>query len=707
MSRFFVASDDDEEESEMEEEEKKEEAGLGEDSQTNSTKNKPKKETSKGSGKKKQILSEKQKRFLELYRKLHNILDKFTLQDYTNATLELQDLRKIYKKADKVILINGNPHFLIRNCLEIQIRLNTLSDVKGLRKFNSFFKDFIQPFEEELQKCKENPEEYNKDEEDYDTLDDNGEDYSDEQDSDSEREKWFDSSDEENDKPSISKPQRTRRDPKSNELVNIHESAEDAIRELDDRVIKNELRKYADARSKGRITATTQRLEILLEVVIDEQLEKQAQLEICHTITLGPVDQPISTSDWNLLLKILPDLVDEGKTLIPLFQRLDKDFWAKSIDTRVLFTPEVSALHTNMPKYIEILKLFIEGLKKEEEFAACVNLQIILISHLYHKAENDVMPITLSILELSSMEEVFDAETALDIKIRATMYLANNLAYRNYPRAAYKLMLHLPDIQDNYPFTRILWNRTLAVIGTAAFKSGMYKIAYDSLRQISSTDNVTKKEKQNVFGKLIYPPWLHIDPASLIVINYAAAIILDLPYLANPKDEGNIIIKFRSHKDLQREIVTTHPETISQRVALTIHHARNGDWKKSFDAINAELTKYFPNCDRYLRDLKKASLCCFLLTANQYYDDISIEQLMKKFSFTNDEVMQIIQKMNKGHGPIENAVITFHADFSDDRKYIIFQKPRQATPLADFDQLFENKLKEVSPKIVSMDKETK
>lgn len=712
MSRFFVASDDDDDEQSIEEEEEENETGFEDEEKPQTTPSKTSVYMNDSYKTKRVVLSEKQKRWPELKEQLDKIIDSFELVDYKSAYSQFQQLQKLYKKAKKAIDTHGHPNFFIRDNLEIQNRLDALADEKDLRKFRTEYNTFIQPFEDALNDCKANPKDFEQDDDIQE--DDNNE----EEDSDGENESdseggWFMSSDDEeaekirkeiNEESSNKARPIRRKDMSAAEAVAMRlESIEEAKKKLDDDIIKVELKKFSESRFHGKIIATTQRLDEFLETVIDEDLEKQTKLEICYTVTEGPSDQPISMDDWRLVIEVLPSLVSEAKTLVTLFERLDKDFWARSVDSKLLFTPDVATLHSNLPKYLEILQQFVDELYMKEDFAPCVRLQSILIGHLYHKVDNDVMNLTLSILELASKKGLFDDITALNLKIRATLFLASNLAYRNYPRSACKLLMHLPDIPESLPLVRILWNRTLATIGISAFNNGLYQIAYDSLRQISSSDNAQRKDKQNIFGKQIYPPWLYIDPASLIVVNYASAMLLDLPFLTNPKDESNLIIKSKLHKDLQREFVSSHPETTIQRIAVAIHHAKNGDWKKSFDAINIELGKFFSKCDHFLLDLKKTSLCCFLLCSNQFYDNIAIDFLVKKFELTTEEVLAVIEGMKDGHAPVANAIVTFKAEFVKDKKFISFQQTEQESPLAEFGQVLEKKMSELNPKIVEME----
>ena len=168
---------------------------------------------------------------------------------------------------------------------------------------------------------------------------------------------------------------------------------------------------------------------------------------------------------------------------------------------------------------------------------------------------------------------------------------------------------------------QVLSNRTSAQIGIAAFNEGYYKLSYQCLKKFSSFKYVDKNLGQD---PPVYPPWLLIDKKVIISMHLLSAMLLDLPYLTvGIKDESKLLIKNKMHKDLiNKNLPTGYPE--HQKISLfqAIDHARVGEWKKANSVAVNEVGDKLINSEKFLDNLKKVSLCCFLLTARNYYESI-------------------------------------------------------------------------------------
>ncbi|OHT04397.1 hypothetical protein TRFO_06270 [Tritrichomonas foetus] len=693
MSRFFVESSSDDEEEKQEEEDINNEPAEEQKPATSAARSffddSNYKDTSK-----RVVLSEKQKRWVDLKKQLDVILNEFALSDFKKAYEGFQKLQKIYRKSNKAIQENGHPNFFIRDLLEITTKTNDLVDSeKDLRRFAQDLKKFNQPFEADLEKCKANPEDFENDEE----IEEGSEMEEDEnQDDDSDNGGgggWFVSSDDEEAEKII---QNVQNDAKPRNVRRKEMSAAEAVearleaqqnKVIDDETAKKELEEYIISRNKGKIIVSVSRLNELYSAVMDEDLTHKIQLEICFTVEEGPSDQPISLDDWNLVLDFLPSLKGDAILLVSLFERLNRDFWARSVDPRHLFTKDVSRLHEILPRFIKIMSEFSQILMEKKENALCARLENLLIEHIYHKETEDIMPVTVRILELTS-HQIFDDQTTLNFKARAALFLAINLAVRHFPISAAEVFCRVPQIPSEFAQTQILCNRARAHIGIAAFRAGLYKLSYQFLRHFAYTRYVAKNLGQD---PTIYPPWLLIEPKLITTIHYLSAMLLDLPYLTvGIKDETHLLVNNKMHKELLKESPTSHPESQIQRVAVAIEYARNGEWKKSFDTINVELGEHFHDSERFVNDLKKVSLCCFLLTAKNFYDSLKIEFLHKKFDLTNEDIIEIMKQMLEGKSPIENAPIVFKGTIQDN-KFISFNNVEVESPFAGYGSIIQVK----------------
>ncbi|KAH0793119.1 eukaryotic translation initiation factor 3 subunit C isoform X1 [Histomonas meleagridis] len=688
MSRFFVESSSDNDEEDFEEEEEKKIA----EEETKPAKSSFFDSTPTYRETKRTFMSEKQKRWIELRNSLDSVLDELELGNYKKSYENFQQLQKSYYKASKAIKENGHPDFFIRSMSEIVTKIEELVETeKELRRFSQDLKSFCKAFNDILEDYKKNPDDFQED--DFDTMDD----------FDEEEEEtvttgksggggWFVSSDDDeadNIKKKVEQEAKPHQSVRRKE-VNFADSVEARIdaesnKVIDINTVKTELPVFTKKRESGKVSTTTQHLSDMYDAVVgqDKELAKAVQLELCQTVSPLSSNSPIPLHDWELVLRYLPDLKDEGKTLLTLFERLNHDFWAHSVDPRHLFTPDVSKLHQIVPKFIDLLKDISDCLIKTGDKSYAARIYLILEEHLYHKETEDITPLAYFVIEAASTPGTFSDDVAMDMKARAALYLCINLAVRKHPIEASKLYSRIPLISSSNPITQILANRALASIGIEAFKQGYYLIAHQYLCKFNRLEYIAKNIGQ---APIIYPPWLVIEPNYLLLLNYLSTVLLDLPYLTVTSKAENLLIDNSLHRKLQKVPIVFHPEAILQKIVLAIHKAKNGDWKNAYKVFKDDLSKYYPNHEGFIESLKQISMTCFLLTANQFYDNISVEDLAKMFELTNEKVTEIVKGMIGGNGPIENAKIEFNGQL-DGNNFIIFEQTEVESPLVGYGQM--------------------
>ncbi|KAH0786995.1 eukaryotic translation initiation factor 3 subunit 8 N-terminus-domain-containing protein [Histomonas meleagridis] len=701
MSRFFVESSSDNDEEDFEEEEEKavveEENKQHKSSFFDST---PiYRET------KRQFMSEKQKRWIELHGLLNSVLDELELGNYKKSYENFQQLQKSYYKASKAIKENGHPDFFIRSMYEIVTKIEQLVETeKELRRFSQDLKAFCKAFDDILEEYKKNPDDFQED--DFDNMDE----FQEEEEESVTTGKsggggWFVSSDDdevETIKKKVEQEAKPHQSARRKE-VSFADSVEARIeaesnKVIDINTVKAELPVFIKKRESGKVSTTTQHLSEMYDAVIgvDKELAKSVQLELCQTVAPLSSTSPVPLHDWELVLRYLPDLIDEGKILLPLIERLNQDFWARSVNPQHLFTPEVSKLHQIVPKFIELLKEISECLIKSNDKPYAARIYLILVEHLYHKKDEDITNLVYFIIETASTPDIFGNKLAFDMKIRSSLYLCINLAIRNHPVEASKLYCRLPYINNKYPTTQILANRVLATIGIEAFKQGKYLLAYQCLRNFSNIDYIKKNIGQN---PLIYPPWLLIEPNYLLLLNYLSVLLLDLPYLTVTLKTENILIDNNLHRELKKIPIVFHPEAIVQRIAVAIYKAKNGDWKNAYNMFKDDLKKYDNENDGFIESLKQISMTCVLLTANQFYDNVSVDLLANTFELSTDKVIEIVKGMIDGIGPIENAKLTFNGQLIDDNKFVLFEQTEVESPLVGYGQMISYRSDVIASKI--------
>ena len=743
MSRFFIASDSDdyeEEEQNNEEEELEKENELKDDEPA---KQKPKVsrffDDSWKTDEKRTVRSEKSKRWEELSNNINAVNDELAYEHWEEAFKCFQKLTKATEKSSKAIAENGYPNFFIRGMKDMYETIKEKVDtVKQLKRFNAELEKFIKPFDDLLKQCLQNPEDFAELEEEEDDGLGFGNIQSESESSDSSVDdgpgRWFMSSDSEDE--SKKKKDEEKKEKKDKKLTKhsdkdyaemIEERLKEAKNELiTDATAKQEIEKIIAARNKGKIITSTDRLSVLLHSVSDKELKHTIQLEICYSIIQGQSDLAIPLEDWKLALNIIPELTGDAEQVVPLFERLNRDFWARSVEPRILFTPETTKLHTFLTDFLQQMIKFTDILEKDNKNNFCARLQILILEHKYHEmapsyeermkkrssmsqqeiAEEERLQneglqartpreLCKSILLKVPPEGLFDPQTSLSLRVRAMLYYAIHLAYNGLPNQAKELVEVLPEIPQDLPLVRILYNRAHAEIGIAAFMTGNYRLCYNSLKnffRIGEENPLKTIRIQKLLGQQprIYAPWLYIDSNALETYHYLSVMLLDIPCLTTFNfDDSQIVINPKLHKDLQKRVgITVCPETILDKVAVAIERCKRGEWKLALDILHYEIERYIERPEGFIRDVKLISLCAYLLTANQFYDAVQIETLLKHFELEptqeneQNDVDACLRLLLKGRSPIGNVPLVFNGQVESG--YVSFIHAEKESPLEGF-----------------------
>ena len=724
-SRFFVASSSDSEDEDNVPKTNKVEEEEEENNEENDNVSRSNKggissffaDSGRRSNEKRVVLSERQKRWLDLRVSSYNVVDKFEQELDQLSFSDFQSLVKTYAKSQKAISEFGHPKFFIR-CVSKIIGFvdQRLLEGKDFRRFKSELNKFIEPFKEDLELCKQNPEEFEEEEEEAGGDDGFYDDFGVIK-SDDEKEgpsKWFISSDDEADDTKATKEatdDSSKAARHSEREITTAEAAEARLRakeqeKIDEATIESELSKASESRQKGRVTITTSRLSNFLLSCQKADLMKRIRLEICYCIIQGPSDLPISLNDWNLVMDNISYLKDEAQSLVSLFERLNKDFWARSVDPVHLFTPDVAKLHSFLPKFLEIMEDFSKQLKTDNAASHCGRLQHLLLEHHYHDKQKDVRDLAFSIIEFTSREGLFDESSSLNIRIRASLFYAINLAIRGYPVSAAKILSYLPDIPNSLPLAYVLCNRAYAEIGISAFLNGHYRLCYDSLYQFyDNLDSSLYNSVNRYLGQnpSLYPPWLTIEPRVLEVYCFVSGMILDLPFLTvAPDSEDRLFVRSSLHKEFMKRSAVPRPEKFSDRLATSIEHCKRGEWQLALSILNTDYEKYFNNSRILTDNIKLISFCSFLLTANLYYDSASISSFERRFEISREDILRAIKSMQNGISPVVGASITFKAKLDEKEEYLIFSEVEKKNPLAAFDLTLKDKSQYLQKQIEKM-----
>lgn len=469
------------------------------------------------------------------------------------------------------------------------------------------------------------------------------------------------------------------------EIVYENDTEEEKI---NDSVAKREIDGFIASRQNGQITATTKRLNELLHATTDQKLQQLINNEIALTISQSPVDKAIDNNDWLYALDSISSFSGTPTQLYPLFDRLNKDYWARTIDLRYLFIPSTAQLHELFPKFLELLSDFLNIVKVEDSPEVYIRTADMLNEHIYtdENEQENLLRFSTTILNALSKLNIKDPifTTAKfgftpfsydyeNIRNRTCLFLCYNLASTNHPSDAYTLFKRVPYISNNFRYTRVLCNRVRAQIGISAFKQRKYRITYEMLRQFIVAKNIPRNIGQE--PKPIFPAWVMLETQKIAYMNLYAAVLLDLPVLAvstfstNDNDSQNSIHP-KLHRDFLKDPIA-HPETPLEKAVATASFAKNGEWKKAFEIAKENIDEEFHA--NFLNDLKSVSLCSFILNAEEFYESLTFEFLAQMFDMKEDDVKNVFNQMINQKSPIENVPISFKVPKVIDDKYIQFE----------------------------------
>ena len=599
------------------------------------------------------------------------------------------------------------------------------SKYKELPRFLKELTPIVQQYEKQLNEFKENPDAFQEEEEEEE-QNQNQEDLSEDDDDipGGEGFNWFQSSDDEYEESKKkdnnddnankengdeSKPQNHRKD------ISIGDAAEQRINAQDNKIyteeeIFTEFSQFKDSRIKGKISTTTSHIVKLLSFTENSQLKKDLKLEVCFMVSLIDSNEEISIYNWKLVLSYLPELIDQAAELIILFDRLDRDFWARSIDAHILVSKDTPVLHSLYPKYIDLLKQYSNTLNESKDYtnlALALHLKDMLINHLYTRTSDDVYELAMGILKLSS-DPAISVSNKKFIQIRAALYLAINLSLHQKPETAAEIVKGIPIIpqpeKDNsqkttleLDRTKILYNRAIVYIALAAFEKGNYPLSAKSLELQENRKKISLYIGQSP-NLIMFAPWQRIETNKIEIVKNLSIMMSDLPnQIGQRANEKDLIISSKVHKDLEREKPLFKPEDSYKRMISAIDKIKHGEWQMAWQLVQSDYNTFCENIkDRiqadFLSDLKKMALCVYLLIAPETFNSISIDALEKKFQFDNATVLSVIKKMREGFAPVTNAKIQFTAELIENDKFLSFEKVSVKSPLYHFGQKLQKKI---------------
>ena len=556
---------------------------------------------------------------------------------------------------------------------------------------------------------------------------------------------WFESSDddevdeikrkyEDNDALSVARRQAKIEQQKQQEAHSLLESFWN--RPITDESAAAEVTKAREQRLLGYHYETTARYQQLLESVKSEALKFFIKTEIILSIGATPITKPIPATDWYIITNLFQETeFDDLRPFVPLLQRLERDFWTRLCDLRHMFSPETSRITSFEPEFLDIVNItsgdLLEKGTDADKANAC-RLQMIILRHMYRSPQFNIIPLASATLSLinylpekfldpnedpkatsqnSNASEIFkpsylnylttkSSNERFETKVTTALFVATHLALKDETGPAAKILRSIPRIPSNCSLAQIFFNRALALVGISAFSLGEYRLCTRSMKNFTDIFEINRMLGQH---PMLFPNREVIDAGAVLTVQLLAAVILDLPFLSiRFPDEGKLLVPQRLHQILLREL-PDHVETAEQRIIAAVRFAVKGDWCGAYNTIENDVSKYIGDPEQFILDLKKTSLCCYLLSALVYHEKVNIDFLMTKFSLSEWDVRDSVKTMIAGHAPVEGAVIKFPAELTQDMKVIIFKKPTKTSSPADFGRVIQNS--KIKAKYIASDEE--
>lgn len=234
------------------------------------------------------------------------------------------------------------------------------------------------------------------------------------------------------------------------------------------------------------------------------------------------------------------------------------------------------------------------------------------------------------------------------------------------------LMSHLQDVIQNMDIlTQILFNRSMAQLGLAAFRSGLITESHACIGELHIGGSLKVKEllaqgvsnsryhdktaeQEKLERRRQMPFHMHINLELLEAVHLTTAMLLEVPSMALHAHEPNRRIISRNFVRLldhyERLTFTGPPENVRDHVMSAAQLLSNGQWAESYGMIE-KLTawKLFEQSDEILamirRKIQEEALKAYVFTSAKCYASLSLKQLCDIFGMESKHAQSVICKL--------------------------------------------------------------
>lgn len=316
----------------------------------------------------------------------------------------------------------------------------------------------------------------------------------------------------------------------------------------------------------------------------------------------------------------------------------------------------------------------------------------------FYQPKFDVMGKNAEDVPASIVDELADVILKSDdprARTRALLFQTYFWAIHNRYDAARERYLasHIQDtINDHDIDTRILFNRTMAQIGLAAFRQGEYRAAVSALSELFSNSarsreliaqgvtlsKIDPREEENAEARRrMYPYHMHINFDLLEAVHLISCAIVEIPIIVESGWHQPRRIVSRQFRKYYHSFVSSlsshvylHAESARDAIMIASRALEEGDWIKCYTSLESlKFWSYVPQADVVKKQLevriKREALRTYLLSSGSNYLSITMEILVSMFDLPESDVIRITSKM------MHSDLISGTWDVSDSNKKIM------------------------------------
>jgi len=332
-------------------------------------------------------------------------------------------------------------------------------------------------------------------------------------------------------------------------------------------------------------------------------------------------------------------------------------------------------------KFLFLCDEVINFMKENNDYSKAARIAVLKLDHLYYKNDTLYAKIATSTSDPNNKPYVIneDSQRVLEelmalindygtsrMRLRAAMYVAYHHSIHNRFALAKDLLLktHIGEIIHAQDIgSQIIYNRTVAQIGMAAFRVGLIDEAHDILLEVCQTaklkevlaqgfsrtpDKPIELEKEEL--KRQVPFHMHINLHQLDCVYLISAMLLEIPNIAENQYSVTKKVISKNFKKLidiyDSKAFYLAPENYRDSLVLAAKQLNKSNWRAAvahiFDIKLVQRMPEFNDQDGFKRTLvnrfKEAALRAFLCRGARTYQSFSVESLSQQFELPEDAV---------------------------------------------------------------------